>query len=154
VKKTNAVILSAAIGLLGAFATGTPARAGESADQLTKCLVQATTEEDKAQLARWIFASAAQNPNVADFATVTEEQRAEMTKSAAALLGRLLTQDCRAQFHDARRNEGENMLAMSFGTLVQVAVGDLIDDPAVSQALGGIDKEIDKQALAEAAKEP
>jgi hypothetical protein len=85
---------------------------------------------------------------------VTDEQRAEMSKSVAEIFERVLTQDCRTQYREAKKNEGENMLAMSLGTLVQVAMGNLIDNPAVSQALGGIDKDLNKQKFAEAAAEP
>jgi hypothetical protein len=85
---------------------------------------------------------------------VTDEQRTEMSKSVASIFERVLTQDCRSQFRDAKKNEGENMLSMSFGTLVQVAMGNLIDNPAVSRALGGIYKELNKQKFAEAAAEP
>jgi len=154
VKRTRTLVVAAMLGLVLAAAGRTPAQAGQYGDQLTKCLVDSTTDEDKAGLARWIFASAAQNPNVSDLATVTDEQRAEMSKSVAAIFERVLTQDCRTQFRDAKKNEGENMLSMSFGTLVQVAMGNLIDNPAVSQALGGIDKELNKQKFAEAAAEP
>ncbi|HYV17990.1 MAG TPA: hypothetical protein VFC25_03040 [Verrucomicrobiae bacterium] len=153
-KRTRAMVFAALLGLVLAAAGRTPAQAGQYADQLTKCLVDSTTDEDKAGLARWIFASAAQNPNVADLAAVTDEQRTEMSKSVAAIFERVLTQDCRTQFRDAKKNEGENMLSMSFGTLVQVAMGNLIDNPAVSGALGGIDKELNKQKFAEAAAEP
>ena len=92
--------------------------------------------------------------NVSDLAAVTDEQRAEMSKSVAEIFERVLTQDCRTQYREAKKNEGENMLAMSLGTLVQVAMGNLIDNPAVSQALGGIDKDLNKQKFAEAAAEP
>lgn len=153
-KRTRTLVVAALLGLVLAVAGRTPAHAGQYADQLTKCLVDSTTDEDKAGLARWIFASAAQNPNVADLAAVTDEQRTEMSKSVAAIFERVLTQDCRTQFRDAKKNEGENMLSMSFGTLVQVAMGKLIDNPAVSGALGGIDKELNKQKFAEAAAEP
>jgi hypothetical protein len=148
------MLVAAALGLALAVAGKAPAQAGQYGDQLTKCLVDSTTDEDKAGLARWIFASAAQNPNVSDLAAVTDEQRAEMSKSVAEIFERVLTQDCRTQYREAKKNEGENMLAMSLGTLVQVAMGNLIDNPAVSQALGGIDKDLNKQKFAEAAAEP
>jgi hypothetical protein len=154
VKRTKAMMVAAALGLVLAAAGRMPAHAAQYADQLTKCLVESTSDEDKAGLARWIFASAAQNPNVSDLAVVTDEQRTEMSKSVASIFERVLTQDCRSQFRDAKKNEGENMLSMSFGTLVQVAMGNLIDNPAVSRALGGIDKELNKQKFAEAAAEP
>ena len=150
------MLVAAALGLVLAVAGKAPAHAGQYADQLTKCLVDSTTDEDKAGLARWVFASAAQNPDVADLATVTDEQRTEMSKSAATILERVVTEDCRTQYRDARKNEGQNanMLSMSLSTLVQVAMGKLVDNPAVSQALGGIDKELNKQKFAEAAAEP
>jgi hypothetical protein len=53
------MMVAAALGLTLAAAGRMPAHAGQYADQLTKCLVESTSDEDKAGLARWIFASAA-----------------------------------------------------------------------------------------------
>jgi len=140
------LVLTVALGAGGAM----PAHAGPYADDLSKCLAGSTTEQDKDDLVRWIFASTAQHPAVAELTTVTPEQRAEMSSRVAILFERLLTQDCRSQFHDARKNEGEQTVSMSFGVLVQTAMGRLIENATVSSALASVDSYLDKQKIAAA----
>lgn len=125
----------------------TPANAGTSGDALSQCLVQSTTEQDKNDLVRWMFASEAQHPAVAQFATVPPDQRAELSQTVAALFGRLLTQDCLAEFREARRNEGEETVSLSFNILVQTALQGLIGNPTVSSALAGVDDHLDKMKI-------
>jgi hypothetical protein len=151
-------ILSAALALVLGAALGAarPARAESrpeprsEAAALSKCLVHATTDPDKDDLVRWFVASTAQHPAAAALITVTPEQRAGMSSRVAIVFERLLTQDCRAQFHDARRVEGDETVSMSFAVLVQTALGDLIQHPTVSSALANIDSYLDKEKIAAA----
>ncbi|HET8945444.1 MAG TPA: hypothetical protein VFQ07_00540 [Candidatus Polarisedimenticolia bacterium] len=117
---------------------------------LAKCLVGSTTEQDQGDLVRWFVASTAQHPAAADLITVTPEQRANMSSRVAIVFERLLTQDCRAQFHDARKSEGDDTVSLSFAILVQTALGDLVQNPTVSSALANIDSYLDKEKIAAA----
>lgn len=122
--------------------------AGPYTDALSKCMVDSTTEADKGDLVRWLFASEAQHPEVASLLTITPEQRADMSSRVAVLFERLLTRDCRSQFQDARRNEGEETVSRSFALLARAAMGDLIENPTVSSALASVDSYLDKQKIA------
>jgi len=152
--KTRLSVMPAfgALAFIGVLAAGgaTPAHAGPYTDELSKCLVDHTTEQDKAALVRWIFASTAQHPAVAELAQVTPEQRTEMSKTVAGLFERLLTQDCRAPFRDARKNEGQETVSAGFGVLVQTAMRGLIENATVSSALASVDAHLDKQKIAAA----
>ena len=125
-----------------------PAHAGPYTDQLSQCLMDSTTEQDKSNLVRWVFASTAQHPDVAAYATVPPEERAALSRSVSTLFERLLTQDCRTQFREARKNDGEETVSTSFGILVQTALRGLIENPSVSSALVGVDDHLDKQKIA------
>jgi len=155
VKTRLSVIAAPALALLAAFAAGgaAPAFAGPSADILSQCLVDSTTQQDKDDLVRWIFASSAQHPAVSELLAITPEQRADMSSRVAIVFERLLTEDCRAQFHDARKNDGEQTVSRGFAILVQVAMGDLIGNPTVASALANIDSYLDKQKIAAAMDE-
>jgi hypothetical protein len=153
VKTRIAVTVAAALAVALVTSPASPVLAGPQADELSKCLVQSTSDQDRRDLVRWIFASAAQHPDVADFTTVTEEQRSEMSTTIARLFERVLTESCRTQYHDATQNEGPQTLGVSFGVLVQTAMRGLIEDPAVSKALGGVDAKLDKAKLAAAASQ-
>ena len=152
-KMRNAVLATAVLAAVLAAGRGTPAIAGPDGEELSKCMVDATTVDDRRSLVRWIFGAAAQNPDVSDIATLQEAQRTEMSRSVAALFERLLTQDCRMQFQSAMKSEGGQTLQTSFGMLVEEAMRGLIEHPSVSAALGGVDKEIDKQKLGSAVQE-
>jgi hypothetical protein len=59
------------------------ATAGLYSDEMAKCLIASTTQSDKTNLVRWLFATAALHPDVSSIAAATKEQRAEMNISAA-----------------------------------------------------------------------
>ena len=124
--------------------------AGAAPDELAQCLMASTTDQDKTNLVRWIFASESAHPDVADIAPVTEEQRSSASKSVAELFTRLLTENCKTQFQDARKAGGEQTLGASFGVLVQAAMRGLIENPAVAKALGGVDSHLDKSKISAA----
>jgi hypothetical protein len=127
-----------------------PAHAGEYADALSQCLVDRTSDQDKSNLVRWIFASAAQNPDVSDIAKITQDQRSQMNKEVAGLFERLLTKDCKSEFRDVKENEGsDHPLATGFAMLISVAMKGLIDDPSVSKALGSIDSDLHRDKINE-----
>jgi hypothetical protein len=142
-----ALVLAAA---LGAGGVAMRANAGPLSDDLARCLEASTTEQDKDDMVRWIFASTAQHPAVASLTTISPEERADMSSRVAIVFERLLTRDCRQQFHDARKSEGEETVSRSFGILVQTAMGGLIENPTVSSALASVDSYLDKQKIAAA----
>jgi len=146
-------LAAAALAVVLAAGGGRSAFAGPDGEQLSKCMVDSTTVDDRRNLVRWIFGAAAQNPDVADIVTLQDDQKTEMSKSVASLFERLLTQDCRMQFQTAMKSEGNQTLQTSLGLLVEAAMRGLIEHPSVSAALGGVDKELDKQKIGTAAQE-
>jgi hypothetical protein len=156
VKTKRKLVTALALILIAALGAGRSARAEGRAEPrpdaqaLAKCLVNSTTDQDKDDLVRWFVASTAQHPAAAELVTVTPEQRANMASRVAVVFERLLTQDCRPQFHDARKAEGDETVSMSFAILVQTALGDLIENPTVSSALANIDSYLDKEKIAAA----
>ena len=151
--KRRLPVISASLAIILVVAGRVPAHAGPYADALSQCLVDSTSEQDKAGLVRWIFASAAQNPDVSDIASISQDQRNQMNKQVAGLFERLLTQDCKDEFRDVKENEnGEQPLATSFAMLISVAMKGLLDDPAVSKALGSIDSDLHRDKINDALK--
>lgn len=126
------------------------AQAGVYADDLAKCLVKATTADDKGALVRWIFSIAALHPQVKDVASVTDAQRVELNKSIASLFESLLTERCRAETKEAVRYEGTSTIEASFGILGQAAMTELFSDQGVAVGLGEFGKYLDENKLREA----
>jgi hypothetical protein len=112
------------------------ALAGPYADEMGKCLVAATTDKDRIDLVRWLFAAGSLHPDISDVAAVSPEQRTEIFKSTSPLLERLLAEACPAQVRAAFQNEGAATLTEAFAILGRVAIERLTDDPNVSKGMG------------------
>ena len=125
------------------------AQAGPYSDDLGRCLVSATSAQDKADLVRWIFSNAALHPNVADISSVSPPQRDQLNRVAAALVQRLLTADCRKQTQEAAKYEGGIAFQLAFQLLGQVAMQEMMSNPAVGGAFGEFAKYMDEKKLRE-----
>ncbi|HJE29029.1 MAG TPA: hypothetical protein K8U95_07570 [Pseudomonas nitrititolerans] len=119
------------------------AHAGIYADDLSRCLVGATTSTDKTELIRWVFATASEHPSVSDISSVTSAQREQMDYSIAMLFERLLTGDCLEQTQNALQYEGVSAMQKGFEVLGQVAMTGLMSDSKVSQAFSRFGKHLD-----------
>ncbi len=127
------------------LAIGGAARAGIYTDDLSKCLVKATTDADRLDLMVWIFDALASHPAVSSRVTITPAQREDSDRRAAKLLTRLLVEDCRSQTIDGVKYEGASAIQQSFTVLGQVAVGGLTSDPSVSKNIAGMAQYMDQE---------
>ncbi len=136
-----------AIVVVAALAAAAPALAGPYTDDLSKCLVESTTVDDRADLVKWMFAAASLHPAVRSFTSVSEEQLDAANKRMADLTTRLLTESCRDQTRKALRYEGPVTIQLSFQVLGQVAGQEMFSSPEVAQALSGLQKHFDPAKL-------
>jgi hypothetical protein len=143
------VILAAAVLAIAVL----PARAGVYADDLSKCLVQGATAKDKTDLVRWVFANSALHPELSSISTFTPAQRTAINKTVGHLFERLLTETCKAPFHDAMKYEGAQTIEMSFSVLGQVAMRELMSHPEVSKGFGELEGFISTDKIAQAAED-
>ncbi len=127
-----------------------PAHAGLYADDLSRCLVEKTTAEDKNALVRWVVATTALHPAVQPIANVSAESRARANRDTAHIFERLLTRSCLEQTRQAVKYEGAAAIQTGFQTLGQVAMAELFADPKVAEGLGELDKHLDVVKLREA----
>lgn len=121
--------------------------AGVYTDDLGRCLVAQSSQQDRIDLVRWIFLVAALHPAVSDIAQVSSAEREKADRSMAGLLVRLMTDSCRKQAHDAVQYEGPQAIEASFGTLGQVAMRELMTDPHVQGGFAGFGKYVDNEKL-------
>jgi hypothetical protein len=140
------LLLVAAVCALAALSFDSAA-AGPHVDELAQCLVRSTSDTEKNALVRWFFAAMAVHPEVRSLAAVSDAQRAELSKGAAKLLERLMTESCRSQTLEAVRYEGPGSLQKSFEVLGEVAARGLFADPAVMRSLADLDSYIDKEKI-------
>lgn len=130
-----------------ALLAAAPAHAGVYGDELTKCLVRSTAQEDRTQLAQWMFAVMSLHPEVSRNANFTDAQRLEINKNAAALFERLLTRACVAEAREAINYEGAAAFQSSFQTLGQVAARELLSNPRVNAGVAELSRYLDNKKL-------
>lgn len=123
------------------------ASAGPHGEALSKCLVKSITAEEKLTLLRWSFFMFAAHPAVEKDSAITPEQRSAMSKKAAKVIERLLTQSCAAESLAASKHEGASGLQTGFALLSQRAINDLVMSPEVSAAMTECIQFIDREKL-------
>ncbi len=131
------------------FTSSAPAIAGVYTDDLSRCLVESSTSEDKLTLVKWMFTGMALHPTVKPMAPITEEQRDGANKNAAKLFVRLLTETCVAQTKNAVKYEGQLAIQSSFQVFGQVAGKELLTNPDVAAGMSGLEKHFDSDKLNE-----
>jgi hypothetical protein len=132
--------------LVSSLATG-PAWAGVYTDELSKCLVESTSAEDRTALVKWMFTAASAHPAIHSLSTATTADMDSANEATGALFTRLLTESCKVQTQKALRFEGPATLQLSFTVLGQVAGAELFSNPAVTQNMAGLDKYVDSKKI-------
>ncbi len=133
-----------ALGVLAAIAaTGQPASASVYSDDLGKCLVAHTSNDDRVLLIQWMFVAFSAHPAVRPLASVTPEQKEEFDKKVAALFVRLMTDSCHKEALDALKYDGAPAVGVAFQLLGQVAARDLMTQHDVAAAMGNLGKYLD-----------
>jgi len=144
-----------ALAATAALALGSSvANAGPYSDDLGKCLVASTTEQDKSQLVEWIFFSLALNPKISPYAEISAAQREATDKKLARLFEKLLADSCNAQAKQAMKYEGMGALSESFRLLGQVAAQEIFADPAVAAGTAKFSEHLDEARLRKALGAP
>ena len=142
--KTLATIL---VALLGAFGAPSHSYAGPYSDALAQCLVKSTSEQDRAQLVRWIFLVLARHPALKSIAANDAAALDDANRALASLMTRLITESCRTQTQKVIEYEGTEAMKKSFGVLGRVAARNLFANPQVTHAMTGFAKYLDKKKL-------
>ena len=128
---------------------GHPAIAGPAAENLSACLVDATSPADRTTLRQWLFSAMSVHPDLNQFVQVTEEERIRLEQDTAGIFQRLLAEDCGTETRAAFIDEGINGVQGSFGALGQVAIGGLFENPAVISGLSSVVNYVDLELLGE-----
>lgn len=142
------------IAALVALATAPPGFAGLYTDDLSRCIVDSTTTEDRANLMKWVYIAMSQHPMVASLTTAKPADMDAANKIIGQLLTRLLTDSCVQKAKDAIRVEGAGAIQASFQVLGQVAASGLFSDPNVVKGMAGLEQYADKKKLDELSKAP
>lgn len=102
-----------------------PTYAGPYGDDLAKCLVGATTQDDRSALVLGMFAAASAHPAVASISSVSAQENAESNGTVGTLFVKLLTESCKDEAKTALQYEGPATMQLSLQVLGQVAATEL-----------------------------
>jgi hypothetical protein len=138
-----------ALVLLSALQLPGTGHAGVYSDDLGKCLVSASTAQEKQQLVQWIFFSISLNPAIKPYSNITQEQREASDRDMAKLLGKLLGESCTNETKQAVKYEGSTAFSTSFRLLGEVAGREMFSSPEVSAGAEAFTNYLDVKALQE-----
>ncbi len=137
------------LAVAAALSVSAGAYAGPYANDLAKCLVNSTSQQDRQNLVRWVFAAAAAHPAVKSIANVSPEQLDQANHQIGTLFTKLLTESCRDETQKAMKYEGQQTLQTSFQVLGTVAGKELFSSPDVGNAMAGLKKYLDEKKLSQ-----
>ncbi|MGQ4660733.1 hypothetical protein [Lysobacter sp. F6437] len=132
---------------IAVMAISRPAEAGIYSDDLSRCLVTHTSDEEKIVLAQWIFTVIAVHPSVASMTSISESTKSDVSKQTAEILQELLTESCKDETVQAVKYEGSSALESSFEVLGEIAMTALLADPKVAAESGSFIKYIDEAKI-------
>ena len=141
-----APLLALAIATAAALAPSRAA-AGPFTDDLSKCLVNKSSAEDKTLLVQWIFTTIATHPSVQSLAVVPAGKREDVTRRAAKLFEDLLAIRCNEEARKAVQYEGPSVFSASFEVLGKIAAGGLLTDPTVGAETAKLAEYMDQKRL-------
>lgn len=84
------------------------AMARPTVDQLSDCLVKATTAADKTTVLQWTYTALAAHPDLKGFSSVTPEQKNQLDQKLAQVLQRVIVEQCSAQTKAVIQAEGDS----------------------------------------------
>lgn len=145
--RDRVALVAAAFLSVFAMTLSKPAHAGLYSDDLSRCLVSHTSDEDRISFARWIFTVIAVHPSAAPMASIAESDRTDISRETARLFEVLLTESCKAEATQAVKYDGTVALQGSFKVLGEIAMTTLLSDPKVAAESANFAKYIDEAKL-------
>jgi hypothetical protein len=119
------------------------AHAGAYADNLSQCLIHATTPADQKIVVRWAFATMALDPDVAPMASVSPVQREDINRKAGEVVTNLLAGACSQPVQQALMFEGPAAARTAFEAWARWAITGIAEEPRVMQGAGALLQYVD-----------
>lgn len=114
---------------------------------LGECLVGKSSGEDRMLVARWMGTSLVMSPAMKDIASVDAAKKDEIDRAMARLFTRLMTVECKAEMAVLVKNRDAMGIEAASGRLGEMAMRELLQDPAAMQALIAYARYVDPAAM-------
>ncbi len=137
---------------LAVIAAAITLNAGVYTNQLIQCMVNHSSQNDIKVLKTWMFFAFAQDPDLAKYATISKSQKIQINKAMGRYVTRLLTVDCKNEFKNAVKYEGNQAISQSFEYLGRVAGAAITSTPEVRAYFKEFAKYVDTKKLDELTK--
>ena len=121
--------------------------ASTAQDQLSSCLVKSTTAADKTSVLQWTFAALSTHPDLKAFAQVSDAQKEQLDQNFAAVLQRILVEQCSAQAKAVIQADGVEGIGSSFQELGQITGEEILKNPEIKAQLKGVLRYVDLNKL-------
>lgn len=138
----RSILMTAAL-----FGTTQLAVAGPTVDQLSDCLVKATTATDKTTVLQWTFVALSTHPDLKSFSNVTDTQKNQLDQKFAQVVQRVIVDQCAAQTKAVIQAEGLQAVGDSFQQLGRATGEEILQNPEVKQQLKGVIRYVDLNKL-------
>ena len=134
---------------LGATLSGAAqvSMASPAVDQLSDCLVKSTTATDKTTVLQWTFVALSAHPDLKAYSNVTAQQKENLDRNLAAVLQRILVEQCAAQAKAVIQSEGLEAVGDSFQALGRTTGEEILNNPEVNHQLKGVLRYVDLNKL-------
>ncbi|KGT47353.1 MULTISPECIES: hypothetical protein [Acinetobacter] len=140
-------IIRSALMATALFGTVQLANAGSTVDQLSDCLEKSTTAADKTTVMQWTFVALAAHPDLKAFSNVSAQHKESLNKNLAAVLQRILVEQCSAQTKAVIQAEGLEAVGNSFQALGRSTGEEILKNPEVNNQLKGVLRYVDMSKL-------
>lgn len=119
-------------------------------EDFSSCLVEKTTSEDHLNLIKWMYVGMSGHPTLNNMSSVTDSDKDDTNKKMGVLFERLLVKDCVADFKEVYKQHGQAGIQAAFGILGEVAMAELMQNPAVTNDLMQFTEHVDMDAFEKA----
>jgi len=118
--------------------------AGAYVEDLQRCLTQSSSEKDMILLTRWISRAINEHPNLIDLSNLDANKRADIDNKMAIYLTRIIDSDCKYEFQNVTKYEGNNGMTVAFEFLGKAAMTQLMQNKKVSDSASNFVKYLKK----------
>jgi hypothetical protein len=115
--------------------------------QMIECLDRSASPADQLLLSKWVFAVILRHPGLRSLTSVSEAERERLMRESAALIERLMSEDCRREMVDVIRYERTESVGRAFGYLGAKAVKEVFADSTVKKGMEQTTSYIDRERL-------
>jgi hypothetical protein len=121
-----------------------PTFAGPDAEALSKCLADHTTDQDRREMARWIFLAMTAHPELKDVSSESIDAKSGADKFMGELVTKLMSEDCVKETRTATLREGRSAMQFAFGSLARLAMQELMANPSVTKSVAAFEEHVDQ----------